>query len=560
MSRLYHFRCTNIRPVHDASPTSKRRGCLSNVAVKFPKRRGQSNQGISLQELNDHLPRLPPRMRTKCGNPAESFKEFLRQKRRATSTLNGTGFMATTSHSCKDEDDVPCLTDVTGKVYRVFSVYCFISVKYPMSTSVYFDMKVFQSAQHRSLRSSGLRVCDCVTLDAKVGPNVCKARFRASLVNRTPVTTPSSSPCPSLHGVNYGGRCNTVTHTVDQDQAIFHAGTVDKPLGPLIKNLADVFTVGDKVRFNAKRTNKTSGKVRLAATTVHLCRSDDRSCAGDSEGQPSGNEVFMSDKECDIQDLRQAKLEEYESREADLEESPAGCAEWDAISVNADSSIFSVKGKRSARHALSEERGFFYPVTESVGTVKFGPRRDLAATAAVEVAYRDIKVIDNLLCEVADGQEVRFDAVQAEDDESLCLLSAAAVRGLPLACSSHLEQLGWLGGRNTCAYGDPTLRGGEWRVHFDFVFKGAEASGEGRGRICVLRRTFLLSRRRLFPRDDTRVAPATISGNAAPPAVRLSKPLWRRGTSATDSFGFEPAAILPLLVEAPALGMPGHPS
>lgn len=66
-------------------------------------------------------------------------------------------------------------------------------------------------------------------------------------------------------------------------------------------------------------------------------------------------------------------------------------------------------------------------------------------------------------------------------------------------------------------------------MHFDFVFKGAEASGEGRGRICVLRRTFLLSRRRLFPRDDTRVAPATISGNAAPPAVRLSKPLWGGG-------------------------------
>lgn len=270
--------------------------------------------------------------------------------------------MATTSLSCTDEDDVTCLTNVTGKVYRIFSVYGFISVKYPISTSVYFDVKVFENAQHRSLRSSGLRVGDCVTLDAKEGPKECKARFRASRVTRAPVTPPSSSPGPSLHADNDGGRRNTVTRTVKQygvvetvkpsygfikfdrnhrDRAIFHADTVDKPLGPSINNLADVFTVGDKVRFNAKRIKKTSGNLRWEATAVRLCRSDDRSCAGDSGGQPSGNEVFMSDEEFEIQDLLQAKLDEYESREADLEEPPAGCAEWDAISVNADASISS---------------------------------------------------------------------------------------------------------------------------------------------------------------------------------------------------------------------------
>ncbi|KAH9360483.1 hypothetical protein HPB48_009654 [Haemaphysalis longicornis] len=443
---------------------SKRRGCSSNAAVKFLKRRVQSNQGISLQELNDHLSRLPPRMRTKCGNPAESLKEFLRQfpkvfvvgkqgrvyvrrrKRRTTSTLNGTCFMATTPQSCTDQDDVTCLTDVTGKVYPIFGVYGFISVKYPLSTSVYFDAKVFENAQQRSLRSSGLRVGICVTLDAKVGPKECEARFRASRVTRAPVTTPSSSPCPSLHGDNDGGRRNAVTRTVEQygvvetvkpsygfikfsrnhrERVIFHADTVAKPLGLSINNLAGVFAIGGKVRFNAKRI-KTSGMVRWEATTVHFCSSDDRSCAGDSEGQPSGNKVFRSDEECDIQNLRQAKLDEYESREADLEEPPTGCTEWDAISVNADSSISSLKGKGSARHTLSEwegrqklagERGFFYPVTESVGTVKFGARSGLTATAAVEVTYRDMKVIDNLLWEVADGQEARFDAVQAEDEK-----------------------------------------------------------------------------------------------------------------------------------------------
>ncbi|KAH9361987.1 hypothetical protein HPB48_014926 [Haemaphysalis longicornis] len=428
----------------------------------------QSNQGISLKELNDYLSRLPPRMRTTGGNPADSLKEFLRQfpkvfvvgkpgkvymrrrKRRATSTLNGSGFMAASPHSYADEDHVPCLTDVTGKVHRIFSVCGFISVKYPMSTSVYFDGKVFENAQHRSLRSSGLRVGDCVTFDAKVGPKECEAHFRASRVTRSPVTTPSSSPCPSPHSDNYGGRRNAVTaqrRIVDQycvvktlkpsyglikfgrshrKRAIFHADTVDKPIGPSIKNLADVFTVGDKVRFNAKRIKRTPGKVKWTSAAVHFCRSDDRSYAGDSEGQPSGNEVFMSDEECEIPGPPSGEARSNESREADLEEPAAGCAEWDEISVNANSSISSVKGKRSARHTLSEwagrrklagERGFFYPVTESVVTVKFGPRRGLTAAASVEVTYRDMKVIDNLLCEVADGQEVCFDDVQEEDEK-----------------------------------------------------------------------------------------------------------------------------------------------
>ncbi|KAH9370682.1 hypothetical protein HPB48_014011 [Haemaphysalis longicornis] len=363
---------------------SKRMGTSSNAAVKFLKRRVQSNQGISLQQLTEYLSCLPPRMRTKYGNTTECLKEFLRQfpkvfvvskqgkvyvrrrKRRVTSTLNGTGLMATTSHSFTDEDEVTCLTDVTGKVYRIFSVYGFIYVKYPISTSVYFDVKAFENAQHRSLRSSGLRVGDCVTLDAKVGPKECEARFRASRVTRASVATPSSSPCPSLPGDHGGGRRNTVTQLVNQygeivtvmpnygfikfgrhlrERTFFHADTVDQPLGLSVKNLADVFTVGDKVRFNAKRIKKPSGKVRWEATTVHLCRSDDLSCASDSEGRPSGNEVFMSDEEFDIQDYLQAKLDEYEIQEANLEETLPGCAEWDAISVKGGIQRLLGKGK-----------------------------------------------------------------------------------------------------------------------------------------------------------------------------------------------------------------------
>ncbi|KAH9375293.1 hypothetical protein HPB48_016754 [Haemaphysalis longicornis] len=442
---------------------SKRRGSSNNAAVKFLKKRVQPNQGISLQELTDQLARLPPRMRTQYGSSAESLKQFLSQfpkvfviskrgnvyvrarSRRATSTHNGT----TTSHSCPEEDDVTCLTDVRGKVYRIFSVYGFISVKYPITTSVYFDVKVFENAQHRSLRTSGLQVGDCVILDAKLGPKECEARFRASRVTRAPTATPSSSPCPSLRGGNGGGKGKAVAHLVNQyglmekvkpnygsikfgpnqkERAFFHADAVDESLGTSVKNLQDVLTVGDKVRFNAKRTKKPSGKFKWEATTVSLCRSDDRSCSGESDGQQSGNEVFMSDEEYDIQDLLQAKLDEYESREEDLKESPLGCADWDAGSGEEDSSV---QGNRSARDILSEwerrrklagERGFLYPVTEAVGTVKFGPGRGLTASAAVHVTYLEMELVDNLLWEVADGQEVCFDAVQAEDNKWIATL------------------------------------------------------------------------------------------------------------------------------------------
>ncbi|KAH9383023.1 hypothetical protein HPB48_023682 [Haemaphysalis longicornis] len=66
------------------------------------------------------------------------------------------------------------------------------------------------------------------------------------------------------------------------------------------------------------------------------------------------------------------------------------------------------------RHKLSGERGLFYPVTESAGTAKFGPDHGIAACAAVEMTYRDEEPLDNLLWEVADDQEVSFDAVQAD--------------------------------------------------------------------------------------------------------------------------------------------------
>lgn len=61
-------------------------------------------------------------------------------------------------------------------------------------------------------------------------------------------------------------------------------------------------------------------------------------------------------------------------------------------------------------------------MTESLGTIKFGPGHGLAVCAAVEVTYRDEKPIGKLVWDLADAEEVCFDAVQAEDNTWIATL------------------------------------------------------------------------------------------------------------------------------------------
>lgn len=345
--------------------------------VEFLKGRVESNQGISLQKLTGHLSQLPHDLRTKYGCTLESLKMFLREYPKvflilnesnvyvrteslpSTSALTGSveSFTSSTSDRGTDKKDVTCLTDVRGTVHRMFNVYGFISVEQPIKTTVYFDVQSFENAKYTSLSSSGLQVGDSVILDAKRGCKDCKVEFRASRVNRLSTTKVSSS-CLSPHSVTGkgGSDCNTITQLVNQDgviemvkpnygfikfgsnqeeRAFFHANVVDKSLGQSIKNLLDVLTVEDKVRFDAKPCKKPSGKVKWGATSVYLCRGTDNIDITDSDDELL-NEVFMSDDESETLDLL-AKLGEYESRKADFKKSPVGHADRDASSAEAES-------------------------------------------------------------------------------------------------------------------------------------------------------------------------------------------------------------------------------
>lgn len=108
--------------------------------------------------------------------------------------------LTSTSERDTDKEDVTSLTGVKGT-----GVYGFAAIKYPIKTSVYFDVQYFENAKHRSRLSSGLRVGVCVTFDAKIGPNDCKARFRATRVTRASIDKLSPPPHISLASMNDGG-------------------------------------------------------------------------------------------------------------------------------------------------------------------------------------------------------------------------------------------------------------------------------------------------------------------------------------------------------------------
>ncbi|KAL1470773.1 hypothetical protein MTO96_024033 [Rhipicephalus appendiculatus] len=453
---------------------ARQRSNSSEAMVKFLKDRVESNQGISLQKLTGHLSQLPSDLRTKYGCSVKSLKIFLQQfpkvfvirnqsnvyvrtrSRRATTeeatSLDGSMESFQTSASDRDDDDVTSLSNVVGTVYRIFNVYGFISVKYPIKTSVYFDVQAFENAEHNNLPSSGLQVNDTVVLDAKAGPRECEAKFRASRVARVRQTSSNcSSPAPNSVTGSCGGGGNSGLPIVNQDgvietvkanygfikfghkqreRAFFHANNVDRSLGRSIKNLPDVFTVDDRVRFNAKPSKKPSDKVKWEATTVYLSRKSGRE--GTNDDDESGNEVFMSDDESDIHDMLHDK--DTGSCDRDTDDSPAlDYPDWDSCSTRADfSDTTSIQGKldlvnspRSgweARQKVSSERGFFYPVSETEGTIKFGINKANTASATVGVTFRDKEPLDNLLWEVSDGQEVSFDAVDAGDDEWVATL------------------------------------------------------------------------------------------------------------------------------------------
>ncbi|EEC05818.1 hypothetical protein ISCGN_024781 [Ixodes scapularis] len=444
----------------------------SEAMVKFLKERVESNQGISLQKLTGHLSQLPPDLRTKYGCSVKSLKLFLQQYPKVFVIRNQSNVYVRTkklpspagsiesvmttmsdrgTNDDADSEDVTTLIGVKGQVYRIFNVYGFISIKNPITTSVYFDVQAFENGEHSNLPASGLQLGEGVLIDAKMGPNNCEAKFRASRVVRIKnhgvvgpppsLSSACSSPTPhSKQTIEEHGFIETVKGQYGfikfgrnlRERAFFHLNNVDRAHGKTIRNLPDVLTVEDRVRFKAKPSKKSTDKVKWEATVVYIPLLSKKAPGGISDSDDeSGNEVFMSDDESDIVDFLQDKLN------GAYDDPAVGYADWDSGSATTETpprndmspprNGITAGCDWDSLRKLSGEKGRFVPRTDLEGEIRFG--RDQRALASADVTYRGKEQVDNLLWEVTDNQEVTFDAVDATgNDDWITTLAWTDVR------------------------------------------------------------------------------------------------------------------------------------
>ncbi|KAH9384066.1 hypothetical protein HPB48_026049 [Haemaphysalis longicornis] len=109
------------------------------------------------------------------------------------------------------------------KSFKPDSASCaLLCIKYPVKTSIYFYVNLFEDAEHTSLPSSELYVGESVFFDAKLGPKGYEVRFRGSRVARVTMNKLSSSPGLSLHRVRDEGvgDCDTTMSLVNQHSGI----------------------------------------------------------------------------------------------------------------------------------------------------------------------------------------------------------------------------------------------------------------------------------------------------------------------------------------------------
>ncbi|KAH9364582.1 hypothetical protein HPB48_013287 [Haemaphysalis longicornis] len=213
-----------------------------------------------LQQLTGHLSLFPPDPRTthgcsvKFSSSATTTTGAGREKTaKRTSSVNGSAeSVASASDGAASEKDVTCLTGVTGTLHRLFPLYGFISIESPIDTSVYFDLQSFENDQRTSLPSSGLQVGDSVVFDARIGPNDCKAKFRATRVARATPTKLSSSPVQVVRGrgLFYPETESASAVTLDPTTVTYRD---EEPVDDLLWEVAD----DQEVSFDAVQTDNT---------------------------------------------------------------------------------------------------------------------------------------------------------------------------------------------------------------------------------------------------------------------------------------------------------------
>ncbi|XP_065281006.1 uncharacterized protein [Dermacentor albipictus] len=412
--------------------------------LSYLKKRIEDNQGIKVSKLPGHLAQLPPEVRAKYGGNEEAIRSFIQKHSEVFVIDKSDRVFLRPPPSPKDTappdvatDDAAALCNVTGKVLRVFPTFGFITTEHPIKTTVYFDVKSFEENRHTALTSSGLSEGDWVTFDATKSFGH-KAAFKATCVKRIEMEAalPSSASQPtkepSVDGDDRLHNESGIIHTVrpgfgfitfgpkKKNCAFFHGSVVDSALAKGRKNLTDILTTNDRVRFDAMPDNKGSKWCKWKATKV-WCVPTEMDSKPNSKAD-SGDEVFMSEDEADIEGMLNDSSE-LDSSDEDVGDYPVGCPDWEdppRMPLNpGDGSSAEQPMAWSARRKLAGIKGIFFKESEKAGHI-FWLDGKVAARVVITIVYhmgRQIKSFDELPwnSDFELGVEAFFDAVKSDD-------------------------------------------------------------------------------------------------------------------------------------------------
>ncbi|KAH7974403.1 hypothetical protein HPB49_015036 [Dermacentor silvarum] len=264
----------------------------------------------------------------------------------------------------------------------------------PLRASVFFDKRFIGENRYYDLTKSGIRVGDIVVLDAVKSPPGHRAKYQATriellrkIAHTSIPTTKQAAFQPNNHGMTNGlaGTIQAVNpcHAFilfgqgNKDCAYVSIDNVEKSLLQAEKSLNDIFSVGDKVHFDAQPHPKPTSCAKWWATNVKKVQ-----CAELAQANDCGDEALLCDN--DIAELL-LDLKEF-----------------------------------SARRKLSGIRGAFFPNSKNTGVVSAYDQH-VMVRVVIAVAYcngRKIRSFGELLkdCALQDGVDVFIDAVEAEHD------------------------------------------------------------------------------------------------------------------------------------------------
>lgn len=364
----------------------------------------RADEGVPLSRLQEILSQLPPSVRGRFGATIETIRWVARRypgtivvgsdsrvymsaKPRASSKNNE----AKSSNSTEAPIE---LRNATGTISKVLPCYGFVDLSHPLRDSVFFEKRLFQENRHFDLRKSGLKLGDIVILDAVRSPPGHRARYQATRIELLRKIAHTSNPTtkqaafqPNNHGMTNGfagtiqavnpGHAFILFGQGNKDCAYVSIDNVDKSLLQAEKSLNDIFSVGDKVHFDAQPHPKPTSCAKWWATNVKKVQ-----CAELAQANDCGDQTFLSDN--DIAEL-----------------------------------LLDLKGF-SARRKLSGIRGGFFPNSKNTGLVS-AYDQNVMVRVILGVAYcngKKIRSFGELLtdCALQDAVDVFVDAVEAEHD------------------------------------------------------------------------------------------------------------------------------------------------